>query len=53
MLKEGNKVIFTIGNNGEVYTVISDQYELKGRAVVDLEGYYGEVATEYLKVVLN
>jgi hypothetical protein len=52
MLKKGDKVMFSIGFSTDIYTVISDEYELeKDRKVVDLEGYSGEVATEYLRKV--
>ena len=50
-MKKGDIVVFSIGNDKTKYTVIADEYELHGRKVVDLEGYAGEVATEYLKKV--
>ena len=50
-MKKGDIVVFIIGNDKAKYTVITDEYELLGRAVVDLENYSGEVATEYLKKV--
>lgn len=50
-LKKGDTVVFIIGNNPMEYRTITDEYELLGRKVVDLEGYAGEVAVEYLKKV--
>ncbi len=51
-MKKGDIVIFTIGNNPQKYKVITDEYELSGTKVVDLEGYPGEVAVEFLKVTV-
>lgn len=48
MLKKGDNVVFKIGKDKTIYTVISDEYILGGRLVVDLYGYNGEVAVEYL-----
>ena len=50
-MKKGDIVVFSIGNNPIKYKVITDEYELSGRKVVDLEGYPGEVAVDYLKLV--
>jgi hypothetical protein len=50
-VKKGDIVVFTTGNDNTEYKVITDDYELLGRKVVDLEGYSGEVAIEYLKRV--
>ncbi|WP_419882770.1 hypothetical protein ACN6MY_03615 [Peribacillus sp. B-H-3] len=50
-MKKDDVVVFIIGNDKIKYKVIADEYELSGRKVVDLEGYSGEVATEYLKKV--
>lgn len=47
-LQKGDFVVFIIGQDENVYTVIKDEYEFAGRRVVDLEGYSGEVAVEYL-----
>jgi hypothetical protein len=33
------------------YNVITDEYEINGVKVVDLEGYSGEVNIEYLDVL--
>ena len=48
-MKKGDIVVFSIGNNPEKYKVITDEYEFLGVKVVDLEGYPGEVAVEFLK----
>lgn len=48
MLKKGDNVVFKIGKDKTIYTVISDEYILGGRLVVKLYGYDGEVAVEYL-----
>lgn len=54
-IKKGDQVVFIINNrdSNQVYKVISNEYQFegKGRKVVDLEGYLGEVAVEYLKKV--
>lgn len=57
MIKNGDSVVFHINNeeSKEVYKVISDEYQFngEGRSVVDLEGYPGEVAVEYLEKVIE
>lgn len=50
-MKKGDVVVFVIGNDQTQYKVITNEYELHGRIVVDLEGYSGEVAVKYLKVI--
>lgn len=50
-LKKGDIAVFRIWNDKKEFKVITDEYELLGRKVVDLEGYAGEVAVEYLKKV--
>lgn len=54
-IKKGDQVVFIINNrdSNQVYKVISNEYQFegKGRKVVDLESYLGEVAVEYLKKV--
>lgn len=50
-MKKGDLVSFVIGNDLKKYKVITDEYNFYGRQVVDLEGYSGEVAVEYLKVI--
>ncbi|MES9681770.1 hypothetical protein ABWK22_02395 [Gottfriedia acidiceleris] len=50
-MKKGDIVVFVIGIDKTPYELTSDVYELEGRKVVDLEGYSGEVAVEYLEVV--
>ncbi len=49
MIKKGVLVQFKIGDNPKIYVASSDEYNLNGRQVVNLEGYPGEVAVEYLK----
>jgi hypothetical protein len=48
-VKKDDIVVFVIGNDETKYKVIADEYELFERKVVDLEGYSGEVAVEYLE----
>lgn len=48
-MKKGDIVVFATGDNKTLYKVITDEYEFLGRKVVDLEGYSGEVAVDYLK----
>lgn len=48
-MKKGDIVVFIIGNDKTNYTVVTDEYKFLGRIVVELEGYSGEVATQYLK----
>lgn len=54
-LKPGDEVYFKIAGRqfSPVYKVKSEEYQYfgKGRKVVDLEGYQGEVAVEYLEKV--
>ena len=50
-MKKGDIVVFVFARNPKKYKVITDEYELSGRKVVDLEGYPGEVAVSYLKKV--
>jgi hypothetical protein len=49
-LKPGDKVVFNTTPYSQMYVVKSEEYQYKGkgRKVVDLEGYAGEVAVEYL-----
>lgn len=51
MIRKGDTVSFAIGNDQTTYTVATGEYELSGRKVVNLKGYSGEVAIEYLKIV--
>ncbi|OXS77932.1 hypothetical protein [Domibacillus enclensis] len=51
MINKGDTVSFAIGNDKTTYTVTTGEYELLGRKVVNLKGYSGEVAIEYLKIV--
>jgi hypothetical protein len=51
IVKKGDVVVFVIGTDKTQYKVITDEYELHGRIVVDLEGYSGEVAVDYLKLI--
>jgi hypothetical protein len=50
-LKKGDIVVFVFGGDQTRYEVVTDEYELLGTKVVDLQGYAGEVAVEYLKKV--
>lgn len=48
-IKKGDTVRFNAGNEQTEYTALTDEYSYLGRKVVDLEGYPGEVAVEYLE----
>lgn len=50
-MKKGDIVIFVIGNDQSKYEVITDEYDFRGRKVVQLKEYLGEVAVEYLKKI--
>ncbi len=49
MIKKGDRVQFIIGNDSNLYIATSDEYKLRGRRVVNLKDYPGEVAVKYLK----
>lgn len=49
MIQKNDMVIFNIGLDKKVYKAITNEYELGGIKVVDLEGYPGEVNVEFLK----
>lgn len=55
MLNKGDSIAFVVNNKqqDEIYKAISDECQHKGdgRLVVNLEGYNGEVAVEYLKKI--